>query len=150
MTAAGNGWMRDAPCFGDLRFAPAEGPDSSRFVLLARAHELLRLCQGCPFRVDCVVRVKPSRSGLDGVCGGHLWIDGVPVASAYGIGPDSDEPPLRASCGTPAGARAHSRHGDGRACDACREAQRVYQRERRRRLALEAAEKESREMQGNR
>ncbi|GAA0694878.1 hypothetical protein GCM10010193_56960 [Kitasatospora atroaurantiaca] len=139
MTAARNGRTERAPCFGDLRFAPADGPATGRFALLSGVFELLALCQDCPFRAECVAEVKPSRSGFDGVCGGHLWHDGRAVASAAGVGPAPDEPPMRASCGLPAGARAHSRYGE-RACTACRQAQRDYQRGRRRRLAREAAE----------
>ncbi|MEV7936579.1 hypothetical protein AB0O82_10590 [Kitasatospora sp. NPDC088264] len=140
MTAAETNWTDRAPCRGDLRFAPADGPAASRFAMLADVFELLALCRDCPFRSECIARVAPSQSGFDGVCGGHLWLDGRAIASAHGIGPAPEEPPLRAACGTPAGARSHSRHGE-RACSACRQAQRDYQRERRRRRRAQEAAK---------
>jgi len=92
---------------------------------------LLTICQHCPFREQCIQRVQPRRSRFDGICGGHLWLDGQIGDTCDGAHADElDEGKPFIVHGTEAGARAHRRRGED-VCSLCREAARLAQAERR-------------------
>ncbi|MGW7572362.1 hypothetical protein [Streptomyces sp. NPDC054765] len=128
---SGTWWVRDAPCAGDLRFTPNDATaDSLRKPLM---QTLLKVCQDCPFRSQCVTLVLPRHSRFDGICGGRLWFNGQIRAACKTAHPDElAEGGSYIHHGTEAGARAHNRRGE-RACALCREAARIAQAHRRER-----------------
>ncbi|MBY8884813.1 hypothetical protein K7472_08130 [Streptomyces sp. PTM05] len=124
-------WWTDAPCAGDLRFAPPEAEQAAAFLRSPLARQLLATCQDCPFRSACISRVLPRKSGFDGICGGRLWIDGQVQAECADADPgELAEHGSYIPHGTESGARAHNRRGEP-ACAWCREAGRRAQADRR-------------------
>ncbi|WP_405803449.1 hypothetical protein [Streptomyces sp. NBC_01187] len=120
-------WIGDAPCVGDLRFAPTEATEET----VRDSRDLLTVCQGCPFRAQCIGLVQPRHSRFDGICGGRLWLDGeIRTTCKNARSGELVEGPAPITHGTEAGARAHNRRGE-RACDLCREAGRIAQARRR-------------------
>ncbi|MEU7640968.1 hypothetical protein AB0C11_33705 [Streptomyces sp. NPDC039016] len=130
---SGTWWVGKAPCAGDVRFTPNDATEDSLGAPQART--LLRICQNCPFRAQCISLVLPRASHFDGVCGGRLWLNGQIRATCKAAHPDElteHDPYIHRGAGTEAGARAHSRRGE-RACSLCREAGRLAQARRRER-----------------
>lgn len=114
-------WVSDAPCIGDLRFAPTEATDEA----VRECRHLLTICEDCPFRAKCIYLVRPRSSRFDGVCGGRLWLNGEIRATCQNAQPEELVEGLAPiPHGTEAGARAHNRRGE-RACAMCREAGRI-------------------------
>lgn len=68
-------WRRDAAC-ADLpqRFVFTKVP--------SEAEPVLRACNHCPIREECVAVVDPMRTWFDGVSGGRLWRNGREVRRA--------------------------------------------------------------------
>ncbi|BDM67544.1 hypothetical protein HEK616_10310 [Streptomyces nigrescens] len=126
---SGNGWAGKAPCAGDLRFTPEETTAEAPTEPLVA---LLDICQGCPFRAQCIGLVLPRASLFDGVCGGRVWRNGQVLATCDDAQPSELRERGRRPMthGTEAGARAHNRRGE-RACSLCREAGRLAQQARR-------------------
>ncbi|AJC58615.1 hypothetical protein [Streptomyces sp. 769] len=126
---SGTWWISDAPCAGDLRFTPADASADALRTPMTR--QLLKVCQGCPYRSRCIDLVLPRASKFDGICGGRLWIDGTVRDECEAAHPDDlAEDGRYIPHGTEAGARAHNRRGE-RACSLCREAGRLAQARRR-------------------
>lgn len=125
---SGTEWVSEAPCVGDPRFTirPTWPAFAGKLPQL-----LLRVCQGCPFRSECIELVLPRKARFDGVCGGRLFLDGQIYATCQGADPDElTEQGTYIAHGTEAGARAHNRLGEP-ACAWCREAGRIAQAQRR-------------------
>ncbi|MFE7787016.1 hypothetical protein [Streptomyces nigrescens] len=130
---SGTWWVSDAPCAGDMRFTPNDA--SEDLLRTPQTHQLLTVCEGCPYRARCIALVLPRHSKFDGICGGRLWHDGRLRATCKGADPDElEEGPAPIAHGTESGARAHNRRGE-RACARCREAGRLAQARRREKRA---------------
>lgn len=126
---SGTWWVSEAPCVGDLRFTPNDATADS----LSETRDLLKVCQDCPFRAQCIGLVLPRHSLFDGICGGRLWLNGQIRDTCETARPDEvRESGSPITHGTEAGARAHNRRGE-RACSLCREAGRLAQARRRQR-----------------
>jgi hypothetical protein len=115
-------WARRAPCRGKLGlFAPKETAWASASGLARMCRPHLYTCGSCPFRSQCIALVMPAQAKFDGIAGGRTWCNGEVIDALPDVSDDElPEPKLRASCGTEAGARDHSRHGE-RACSSCRQ-----------------------------
>lgn len=131
-------WLLQAPCLGDLRFAPAGGDEADT---LQAAVELLDVCAACPFRRPCIARVQPQRSDFDGVCGGRVWRNGTVLAECPGTDSSDlhEEGDPYSLCGTVSGAKAHRRRREP-SCPACLAIEREKQRSRRERHRLRNGE----------
>ncbi|MGW1626305.1 hypothetical protein [Streptomyces sp. NPDC002172] len=112
-------WTLSAPCRGQKGFTPNEDEYSSEGALKRLCWPLLATCGPCSFRSECIATVKPSQAHFDGIAGGRLWWGGIVVGALDDVFEDElTEPKLRASCGTEAGAKDHTRHGE-RPCPSC-------------------------------
>ncbi|MCT9003509.1 hypothetical protein [Streptomyces rhizosphaerihabitans] len=70
----------------------------------------------------CIATVKPAQAKFDGIAGGRLWCNGEVIGALDDVVEEElAEPKLRASCGTEAGAKDHTRHCE-RPCPSCRQA----------------------------
>ncbi|NWF26940.1 WhiB family transcriptional regulator [Streptomyces sp. PKU-EA00015] len=68
-------WRRAAAC--------AQLPERSIFTRSrSEAEPVLRACNQCPIRRECVTVVDPEHTWFDGVSGGRLWRNGREVPSA--------------------------------------------------------------------
>ncbi|REE61467.1 hypothetical protein BX257_4046 [Streptomyces sp. 3212.3] len=125
-------WTELAPCSGrGADFVPAEDAWRTAQDLQVLCLPHLPTCGLCPFRAECIALIKPVQVFFDGIAGGRLWCNGA-VVDALDVADDEElaEPKLRASCGTEAGAREHSRQGE-KACISCRQVGRLIAARRR-------------------
>jgi hypothetical protein len=112
-------WRDRAACAGvnPEWFDPPPRDDMTRAAAFA-------VCRRCPVMVECATEAVTYRDS--GIRGGVMLLDGRPETN----------PPRLDVCGTPVGYRRHIAAGE-RSCPACRSANRVYDRDARRRRAAE-------------
>ncbi|MGW3657183.1 hypothetical protein ACWD6R_16480 [Streptomyces sp. NPDC005151] len=117
-------WTLRAPCSGKDGFSPNQDACESAKHIKDLCGPQLPTCGPCPFRAECIATIKPSQVKFDGIAGGRLWCNGEVIDALDDVSDEElAEPKLRASCGTEAGARSHSRN-DERVCPSCRQAAR--------------------------
>jgi hypothetical protein len=114
-------WLSRAPCDGLDGFTPSEDAWKTVGDLKRLCGSRLGYCKPCPFRAECIAVVKPAQAMFDGVAGGRVWCNGLVIDALDDVSDEElAEPKLRASCGTEAGAKDHTRHGE-RPCTSCRQ-----------------------------
>ncbi|MET9412149.1 hypothetical protein ABZX90_41505 [Streptomyces sp. NPDC002935] len=116
------GWALRAPCHLRDGFTVTEDDWKTGADLKRLCGPQLPTCGPCPFRALCIATVKPAQAKFDGIAGGRLWCNGEVIDALDDVSDEElAEPKLRASCGTEAGAKDHTRHGES-PCPSCRQA----------------------------
>ncbi len=119
-----SGWDLRAPCRGRDGFTVREDDWKTGADLKRLCGPQLATCGPCSFHAVCIATVKPAQAKFDGIAGGRLWCNGEVIDALDDVSDEElTEPKLRASCGTEAGAKDHTRHGE-RPCPSCRQAAR--------------------------